>query len=501
MFNKYLVIYKPHKSLILLSGILFLGGCVPVIPPNQQDNKKMVSIPKSYPKFENYKSTSNGKQQKNSSADIFWNDFFTDSNLTSLIEIALNNNQELKILRNEINIANNEVMNKRGEYYPKLGLGAGYEIEKVGEFTSQGASDATTEYAPGKLVPKVLYNQGFGPVATWEVDIWKRLRNASRSAYLKYLATIEARKYMVTLLVSEIATTYYELIALDNQLEIIKQFIKTLAQAKNMVKIQKTAARSTSLAVKRFEAELLKNQGRLYKIKQKIVISETKLNALIGRFPQKIKRTKKKLIDIPSKKVSAGLPFQLLENRPDIKRALLDLRSAKIDVDVAKAKFYPSLTIDAVLGYQAFNSRYLLYTPESIFYTIGASIAAPLINRNAIKADYFNANNKQIQAIYKYDIAVINAYKEVVNQISSITNLNKIYYLKRKQVKALSESVDISNMLFRAARVNYIESLLTKRDLLESEIELVEVKKEQFKSFITLYRVLGGGWKYPSNTK
>ncbi|RUQ85090.1 efflux transporter outer membrane subunit [Legionella septentrionalis] len=488
---------QQKKFLMSLMCLYLLQACVPPLPGNQARNP-LLTVPKAYPEYGRqspHGSSSIQKSHNSSTADESWQSFFADKELNELIKTALKHNQELKILEQEIQIANNKIMARQGEYFPKLSAGFSYQVEKFGEFTSEGASDAATEFLPVPTVPGVLHNHQAGFFTTWEIDIWKKLRNATRSTYYHYLASIEARKFMVTHLVAEIASTYYELIALDKQLHIITRFIHTLKRAQEVANIQKNSARATSLAVKRFEAEVFKNQGRVYRIKQEIALHENKLNALIGRFPQKIPRSAKQLDKLTPMQFKTGVPFKLLENRPDVKRSMLELTASKIDIKVARARFFPSLGIDAATGYEAFSGNYFLMTPESVFYNIAANISAPLLNRQAIKAAYFSANNKQIQTLYNYNLTLLTAYKEVTNQLATINNLNKTYELRLQQVKALMESVEIANMLFKAARVDYLEILLTQRDLLEAQMELVEIKRDQLNGYVALYKALGGGWR------
>ena len=146
------------------------------------------------------------------------------------------------------------------------------------------------------------------------------------------------------------------------------------------------------------------------------------------------------------------------------------------------------------IGLQVFDSKYLFKTPESLLYSITGDLVAPLINRNAIKASYYSANAKQIQAVYNYEKTILNAYVEVVNQLSKIENMAKIYDFKSQQVEALNQSVVISNDLFSSARADYMEVLLTQRDALESKFDLIETKMEQMSALVNIYRALGGGW-------
>lgn len=480
---------KSNTFIGLLALSLLVQSCAPTLPTIINPNRKEIEVPKDFP------AQLNSSEIKGlTSADKGWKAYFVDSNLTSLIDIALKNNQELNILEQEVNIANNEIMGRKGEYLPKLDFKAGYDSEKVGKYTSQGISDASHQ-VDGKEIPENLHNHKIGLYASWEIDIWKKLRNATKSAYYTYLASVEGKKFMVTRIVSEIANTYYELLAFDKQLSIVDSYIKVLKRAQTFVRLQQQAAKVTSLAVKRFEAEVLKNQSRQYELQQKILMTENKINYLIGRFPQAIKRTSNNFTDLIPEKVHAGVPSELIDNRPDVKQAALELKAAKLDVKVAKARFYPSLSIEAGAGYEAFNKKHLYEAPESIFYNLGANLTAPLLNRQAIKADYFSANNRQIQALYHYEQTVIKAYVDVVNQLSMIKNLDIIYGLKSREVEALVESANISTILFKAARVDYVEALITQRDSLETQVELVEIKKEQLVSYVNLYKSLGGGWR------
>ena len=184
----------------------------------------------------------------------------------------------------------------------------------------------------------------------------------------------------------------------------------------------------------------------------------------------------------------------MLENRTDVRQAELELTAAKLNTKVAKANFYPSLGIKAGVGLEAFKPKYLNTTPESILYSAIGDVVGPLINRNAIKAEYNNANDRQVQAIFEYEKTILNAYIEVSNELSNIGNLKKSYDLKEGQVQALTEAIDISTRLFQSARADYMEVLLTQRDALESKIELIETKKDQLLAQVGIYRALGGGW-------
>jgi outer membrane protein, multidrug efflux system len=428
------------------------------------------------------------------SGKIKWRDFFKDPYLTVLIDTALKNNQELNIMLQEINVAQNEVRARKGEYLPFVDIVGGAGVEKVGQYTRAGTVEENFEIQPGKKFPDPLPDFMLGADLSWQVDIWKKLRNAKKAAVFRYLATAEGRNFMVTNLISEIAGSYYELMALDNQLEILRTNIEIQQNALAIVKLQKLAAKVTELAVRRFEAEVLKNQSRQYYIVQQIIETENRINFLIGRFPAPVARNSQTFINLVPDSIDTGVPSQLLQNRTDIKQAELQLAASKLDVKSTKANFYPSLNITAGVGVQAFKTSLLFSTPESMLFALAGSLAQPLINRNAIKSFYNSANSKQVQAVYNYERTILNAYIEVANQLSNISNLKTSYDLRAQQVQTLTQSIDISTRLFKSARADYMEVLLTQRDALESRFELIETKKQQLNAVIMMYQALGGGW-------
>lgn len=465
------------KIPIVLSTLFLLQACAPTLPMLKEKHQPM---PSRYPEV--IHETAKGDLPPSISPETLWKNFFNDPELMNMIDIALKNNQELHIVEQEIQIANNEIMSRQGEYLPKFNAGISGGVEKAERFSTEDAN------SPVKFSRAGVY-------ASWEVDIWKKLRNASKSAYFTYLASIEGRRYVVTNLVAEVANTYFELMALDNQQEIIETYIKIMTQVKGFVQLQQQAGRVTSLPVKRFEAELLKNQAKKYQVRQQIVVTQNRLNALLGRFPQNVERDSKRFHSLVLSNINSSVPVKLLDNRPDVKRASYELEASKLDVDVARARFYPSLSIEGGAGYEKFNGKHFTESATDPFYAIAASLTAPILNRKAIKADYFSANNKQIQAVYHYEKAMIDAYSDVVNQLNTIMNYDAIYEMKAKEVQALNQAIEISNTLFKSARVDYIESLLTQRDSLEAQIELVDVKKQQLSAYVNLYKALGGGWR------
>ncbi len=426
-------------------------------------------------------------------AAINWKTYFSDELLIALIDTALKNNQELLILMQEIEINQYEIQTRKGDYLPFLNLKAGSGLEKDGRYTRHGAVDENIEIKPGTEFPEPLPDFMFGAYATWEIDVWHKLRNAKKSAISSYLASVEGKNFMITNLIAEMAEAYYELMAQDNLLQIIEQNIAIQSNALVVVKQQKDAGRVTELAVNRFEAQLYNTTSLKYETQQKVIEAENHIRFLTGGFAPPLLRDSDTFLNLAIDTIQVGIPSQLLINRPDIRQAEFELNAAQLNVKVARANFYPSLSISAGVGFEAFNPAFLV-NPESILYNLAGDLVAPLINKNAIKAAYSTANAQQIQALYNYQQTILNAYVDVLNQLSRLDNFSKSYDAKLKEVNLLVESITISNNLFISARADYNEVLLTQEEALESKMELIEIKMKLLQAKTNIYRALGGGW-------
>lgn len=467
------------KYISLVGVLVWLSACkVPAISSKQEDKL----VPAAY----------TNSQDTSNMVKLQWRQYFTDSNLIALIDTALQNNQELNIVLQEIEMSKNEIMQRKGEYKPTVNIKAGAAVDRAGKYTWDGFSEEDLKANPDKG-PKYIGDFIGGAFFSWELDVWKKLRTATKSAVVKYSSAVEGRNFLVTNLIAEIAGSYYELMALDNQLEIVQQNISLQSNVLKIIKQQKEAARVTQLAVNRFEAQLLNTQNLRYEIQQQITETENKIRFLTGSYSIAIPRNAALFNTMPMEELQTGIPSQLLVNRPDIRQAELDMEAARLDVKVARANFYPSFSMQAGLGFQAFNPLYLI-RPASVLYNLAGDMVAPLINKNAITATYYNANAQQIQSVYKYEQTILNAYTEVLNQIAKAANFKASYEMKSKEVDILLQSVAISNNLFNSARADYMEVLLTQREALESKMQLIEIRMKQLNARVNIYKALGGGW-------
>ncbi len=438
----------------------------------------------------------NGTTTPDNSAQVPPAEFFNDPQLLGLIDQALFYNQELRILAQDIAIANNEVWRRSGAFLPMLTLGGTASYEKLSTYTPLGADLSQIVSPNGNPFPNPLPDFLMAANISWQIDIWRQLRNARDAQGLRYLGTVDGRNYVVTRLVAEIAENYYRLMSLDKQLETLDGTIALMEQSLELAKAQKEGARGTELGVQRFLAEVRKNQSQKLIVRQDIIQTENRINFLCGRFPQPVERVSVQFLDLQLQALRVGVPSQLLQNRPDIREAERDLQAAGLDIRVARANFFPKLIITSGVGYEAFNPRYIFYTPESLIYGVAGNLVAPLINRRAIQADFMNANAKQLQALYEYQRTVLEAFTEVINLVSKVQNYSQSIELKRQQLTSLESAVDVANKLFQNARVEYLDVLTALRDRNEARIVLIETKQEQLSAVVNAYQALGGGWRY-----
>ncbi len=439
--------------------------------------------------------TFNGTISSESSAQLGLETFYGDPVLIDLILQAENGNRELKVLEQEVQIASNEILARRGAYLPEVSAGLGGGIEKTSRFTRNGAVEENLEILPGKPFPDPLANVRLGFDISWNLDIWHAYRKAQQAAVQRYYANIERRNGFVTQLVADIAENYYGLMALDKRMENLDQTISLQQQSYKFALANKEAARGTELAVQRFLAEVRRNQSEKLIVQQDIIEVENRINFLMNRYPVVVQRQSAGFFDLNLNALSIGVPSQLLRNRPDIRQAERELAAVGLDVQVARARFYPSLIISAGVGYESFDPKYL-FNPQAFAANAMGGLVAPLINKKAIQADYMSANARQLQAVYNYQRLILEAYTEVVNRVSMAENYRQSVEIKKQQLQALQASVNAATSLFQKAKAEYSEVLFSQRDLRDARTALIDTKRQQLAAVVKAYQALGGGLLY-----
>jgi outer membrane protein TolC len=322
------------------------------------------------------------------------------------------------------------------------------------------------------------------------------MKNQKKAAYSRFLASEKARHLVTTTVVAEIARLYYELLAVDNELEVVRKNIDFQEIALEIINIQKMGGRATELAVQQFTAQLLSTKALEKEKEQRIIELETEINLLMGRYPQTIPR-ENDISELPlPETIHEGIPSTLLLNRPDIQQAELELFASEADLQAARAAFLPTLRISPYLGFNALKASMLLQTPESVAAGLLGGVTAPVFNRKRIRADFNRTVAERAEAFYDYQKTIITGYGEVVNNIRGIGNLEQVYSLKEEEVEVLLSAVSTSNVLFTSGYASYLEVITAQKSVLEAELELANIKKGIFHSVIGLYRALGGGWSW-----
>ncbi|SNC64858.1 efflux transporter, outer membrane factor (OMF) lipoprotein, NodT family [Hymenobacter gelipurpurascens] len=438
-------------------------------------------------------------------AALTWRQFFGDKNLVCLIDTALQANPDLRIAVQRIEIARANLRVQRGALLPSVDAVASAGVDRYGAYTLNGVGNYDTNLSPNidsrQRIPTPTPDFFLGLRSSWEIDLWGKLSQRKQAAYLRLLATEKGRHLVETALVAQVASLYFDLLALDNELAVLGKNQRLQESGLKIVKVQKQAGRANELAVQQFRAQLLRTRSLEAEARQRIVAAENELNRLLGRYPQRIARGLPILQQPLPARVQAGLPATMLLKRPDVQQAELELVAARADVAAARAAFLPSLTLTPYVGLNAYKASLLFNAPSSLAIGALAGLAGPIINRNALKANYSRSAAEQQVAYFEYQKAMQTGFEEVVTNLRGIGNYQRMYELQQQEVEALNQAVSISDDLFKANYATYLEVITAQRSVLEAELNLSNTRRQQFLRLIDLYRSLGGGWTPTTTVK
>ncbi|MDB5256484.1 MAG: efflux system, outer rane lipoprotein NodT family [Chitinophagaceae bacterium] len=427
-----------------------------------------------------------------------WKTFFTDTILIELIDSGLVNNFDVKIAHQKVMQARAGVQFTKGIRMPNLGLNLSAGQRRYAEYTIDGVGNYDTQFSPHlsdkQKLPDPVPDFYAGVYSTWEIDLWGRLKNKKRAALSRFLAGEQGRNLVVTDLIAEISSAYYRLMVLDQELLIIKENIQLQENALEIVEAQKATGKSNELAIELISSQVLNAKALSLEVKQSIILEENKLNFLLGRYPMPVIRSSFSNYEEISKMPEIGIPSDMLANRPDIRAAEYELRAQRADVKSAKAAFYPALTLNGNLGYQAFNAAFL-FEPASIAYNVTGGLLMPLLNRRALKADLMHSKASHREAYLNYEKTILKSFTEVFQLTQQLNNYKEMQGLKNEQVQVLEKSVSTSKDLFAYNRATYLEIITAQQNYLRSQIELLEIYYRKTLTNIHLYKALGGGWK------
>lgn len=435
----------------------------------------------------------------NSASPENWRKVFFDEDLISLIDSALKNNYDLKATLQKVEMAKAGLRFTKGIRLPDVTLNSSAGQRKYGDYTMDGVGNYDTKFSPNinekQQIPNPLPDYYVGFQSSWEIDLWGKLKNQKKAAAARFIASQYGKDLIITNLIAEVATSYFELLALDNEAAVLTDNIELQQAALELVDAQKSAGRANELGVEMMTAQLLNSKAISAEIKQRVLETESKLNFLCGTFPKSIRRDTSYFSKHINSAIVAGIPSDLLRNRADIRQAEFDLRAADANLKAAQLAFYPNLTLNAALGIQSFNAALLLELPASLAYNTVGGLAAPLLNRRKLKADLMAGKAEQKQAYINYEKVIVNSFKEVYVALNNINNTSAIFNLKKEEVDVLRKSILTSSELYRAGRANYLEVITSQKNSLLAQMELINYYKRQNLAIVDLYRSLGGGWK------
>ncbi len=403
----------------------------------------------------------------NTIAHLSWNEVFTDPALQSLIQRGLNYNTNLLSAYTRIQQAQAYFDQSKAALLPTLSIGA-------------GATSAKTQYT-------------LGASSAWELDIWGKLSSSKRAEFANLLQTETAAKVIQTGLISSIANYYYRLLAMDEQLQITQQTVINWDTTVTTMKALKEAATVTEAAVVQSEAQRYAAEVTIPDLKQSIRETENALSILIGSAPGSIERGK--LINQQTlSSLNAGVPAQLLANRPDVMQAELNFRTQFELTNVARASFYPTLSITGSAGFSS-DVLSTLLDPGSWLASIGGSLTQPIFNGRANRTRLEVALAQQEEARLNFKNALLVAGQEVSNALSSYEMAKQKITIRAKQTDALQKSADYSQELLENGFANYTEVITARQSLLQAQLSSVNDHLQQLTAIVNLYRSLGGGWK------
>ena len=415
-----------------------------------------------------------------STANVAWNQIFTDAKLQTIIKKAIENNLDLKVAVARIQEASAVFKQSKLQNLPSLD-----GVASITETKNSGAAQGGNFVMPDLLVYRLGISTG------WEVDIWGRIKSLKRSAYAGFLQTDAAKRAVQTQLVAQAANLYYQLISLDKQLEITKQTVELRKKDVETVEALMEAAYLTGADVEQSKANLYSAQLTIPDLELQIQQTENSLNVLMNDNPHSIDRNS---IDsqVVYTDLETGIPASLLKNRPDVQAAELSFRQAFENKNIAMAQVYPALNITGTLG---LSSRTLQdFFSNSLFYTLGGTVTQNIFQMGNRKAQVKIMEARKMQAYYTFEKTLLTAGSEVSNSLLSYQKAKEKESTRQLQIQSLEKAVEFNKeLLTYSSNVNYVNVLTSEQSLLAAKLAGVNDKLQQLQAVTEFYRALGGG--------
>ena len=430
---------------------------------------------------ETYYRTDAIEQDSINMAVVSWRELFSDPILQGHIETGLENNIDIRVALQQILAAEANFKQGKAGYFPTL--------DATAQMTHQELS-SNSQF--GGLFSS-LDQYELSASLSWEADIWGKIRSNKRAFGAQYLQTVEAHKAVKTQLVAMIASSYYQLLALDEQLRVTEETIETRSSSLETTKALKEAGNVTEVGVKQTEAQLYTAQALRIDLINEIRLLENSFSILLGQQPGTIERDGLRNQEIETS-LKTGVPAQLLVNRPDVRASEFALINAFELTNVARSNFYPSLTLSASGGLQALQIDELFDT-NSLFATLIGGLTQPIFNRRSIKTQYEVAQAQQEQARLQFKQALLMASREVSDALYTYEAATEKLDVKRKEFESYNTATEYSEELLDNGLANYLEVLTARENALNSSLDLINTRLTQLQSVVDLYEALGGGWQ------
>jgi len=413
---------------------------------------------------------------------VSWKDLFNDPVLKGHIDKALTNNLDIRVAIQQIVATEAYLKQGKAGNYPTLGLSASATRTENSENSQFGSvfSGAVTQY-------------DLSADLSWEADIWGKIRSNKRAFQATYLQSIEAHKAVKTELVAAVASLYYQLLSLDQQLKITEETILTREGSLETTKALKEAGMVTEVAVQQTAALFYSAQSIKIDIENETKILENAFSILLGESAHTIERGVLENQDITTDLVT-GVPYLLLQNRPDVLAAEFGLINAFELTNVARSSFYPSITLGATAGLQSIELDQWL-DASSFFNNLVGGLVQPVLNGRKIRTQFEVSKAQQEQALLNYEKALLTAGQEVSDALYTYEATTDKIELKEKEYQAYKLATDYSEELLNQGLANYLEVLNAQENVLNSQLALVNNKYLQLNSIVNLYQALGGGWQ------
>lgn len=423
-------------------------------------------------------------------ANIPWREYFKDPILQSYIEEGLEKNFDLQIAFTRIKQAEASLGMARAAYFPTVAL--------AGQVQQSRASS----YDPLTRTPKERKNLAYhmesyslGITATWEADLWGKLNRESRASYAQFLSSHAYKNLVQTSLISNIATSYYTLLALDEQLKVTKETIELLRESAETMEALKEAGLLNGAAVEQSKALLFSTIVSVPDLESQIKQIENSICLLLGRKPGTLMRSSIGTQTVPDY-LYHGIPMQMLAMRPDVQQAELSFRSAFELTNAARASFFPSITLSSgMIGYSTTNTLAQFFKPENLIANLVGGITQPIFAKRQLTGQLKIRKAQQEEALLTFEKTVLSAGKEVSDILYTFESSMSKNGVRQQQVNSLNTSVYFTQELLKAGEANYTEVLSAEQNLLQAQLGQVNDKLQQLQATVDLYRALGGGIK------